>query len=267
MTATNERQAGAKSLDYYDVDALGSGRLKTFLESRRRYEAIYVTRTMPEKSGRKLEVGTAIHLMLLQPHLVDKRIAVIPPEVLGKNGARNTNAWRDWEAEHAGMILLTESELQLCQDMAGLAERALEQRGLSVQLCDVEEPHYWTENGLSCKSLTDILTPDRELIVDVKTTEDTTEYAFNRVAKNLCYGLQTVHYERAILECYGVHADWNWLAVPTAPPFVVRWYGLEDDSRSYWKSRRQKLMEELKACHETGDFAEAGEGQVVRLTA
>jgi hypothetical protein len=55
-------------------------------------------RSQPDVRKVHFDLGTAVHTAILEPHMIDNVLETIPVDVLGKNGAKNTNAYRDWAA-------------------------------------------------------------------------------------------------------------------------------------------------------------------------
>ena len=57
------------------------------------------------------DLGTAAHTAILEPEKFETEIAVCPDELLGKNGAKSTKAYKEWvAAQPADMALLTVAE-------------------------------------------------------------------------------------------------------------------------------------------------------------
>jgi hypothetical protein len=63
------------------------------------------------KDPAKYAVGTATHTAVLEPDKWEQDVIVIPSDVLGKNGSKNTNAYRAWaEKQVDGKAIITPDE-------------------------------------------------------------------------------------------------------------------------------------------------------------
>lgn len=262
-------------VEYLEADAVNSDRMKVFAHSRRLYEAYWVTKTLRKPPPKqRMEAGTAIHMLLLEPDLAASHIVAIPDDVLGKNGSKSTNAWREFERANAGKILAKADEISAWKEIAASARDALHVAGIDLDSAMVEQPYYWRdpETGLACKMRPDVFDVDTihhytSVIVDVKTTEDATANEFQRTARSMMYGLQAVHYMDGAREWLGGESvDWWWLAVPVKPPYVCRLYALDEGSRQYWINKRRAILEGIRQCYETGDWSDVGEGEVAELS-
>ena len=121
-----------------------------------------------EQSG-KFDLGTAAHALLLEG---PDKVAVVQADDWRTNAAK---AKRD-EAYAAGMTPLLQKDFERAQEMAQVAEKCLyrcKELGISDirKDCDTELSLIWKEdNGVWCRVRPDIITKDRAVIVDYKTT-------------------------------------------------------------------------------------------------
>jgi len=63
---------------YHAVDALSKSMMSKLLKSPAHYKAALEERQEPSKA---MQVGTAVHAAVLEPHLYQQLVAVIPPDV------------------------------------------------------------------------------------------------------------------------------------------------------------------------------------------
>jgi hypothetical protein len=58
------------------------------------------------KNNQKFDMGSAAHTAVLEPEKIERDIAVCPDELLGKNGARSTKAYKEWAASQPTNVAL-----------------------------------------------------------------------------------------------------------------------------------------------------------------
>lgn len=128
-----------------------------------------------EGSKRHFAIGSSAHLMLLEPHLVQSEVSVIPNEILASNGALSTKAAKEFVAEQteAGRAVIKEDEWNMVCDMADvLGNHPMVSRALKDGV--IEQSHIFRDpkSGVWIKSRPDF-TPNKsgQFIVDYKTTD------------------------------------------------------------------------------------------------
>ncbi|MCH8273056.1 MAG: FAD-dependent oxidoreductase [Candidatus Marinimicrobia bacterium] len=84
--------------------------LKVFIESRRKYEAMFVDKTLNFEPTDAMKLGTALHTLLLEPEKIDEVAVRIPGLVLNDDGHRKGNPWKQWKAEQPKAAALLTSE-------------------------------------------------------------------------------------------------------------------------------------------------------------
>lgn len=118
-----------------------------------------------------LNFGSAMHTMLLEPHLFDKEFAVMPAcDKRTKEGKAEAEAF---ELESQGKKILTADEHKKLKLMFGsvmahpFARHLIEADGVA------EQSYYWNdpETGLLCKCRPDKNILNSRFLVDVKTTD------------------------------------------------------------------------------------------------
>lgn len=204
------------------------------------------------------------------------QLTLIPPEVLGKNGAKSTNAWRDFQAAHAGETLVRADEYQIINWLRGNADsllvtpdeynaigwirdrllahaRAYE---LVVSKWDwdkVEQPLRWScaETGLVRRAKLDRLVPD--VIVDLKTfgkIPNARNWA-SRV-EDFGYARQAAYYQDAT-EALGLgRLPVVFVVMQTQPPYSCATFDLLDTWLERARREVQTDIQEIKAARETG---------------
>ena len=110
-------------------------------------------------------LGRAGHAAILEPGKYWKMVAVAPDSVLGKNGTRNTNAYREWAAERPDKTLLTQEQAAMVQGMVeSVYENPVHDTARSILKLDdilVEQSIFFedVEHGFVCKCRPDLRSP------------------------------------------------------------------------------------------------------------
>lgn len=258
---------------YFDGPGLSYSHLKAFRGSRRRYQAQYITGELPFARSAKMDFGTLVHLMVLEPQHLEGRVAVPPSTVLAKDGSRRGNLWYAWAEEQEDKLIVTKSEY----DRALLASAAVIQRldgVVDLKEADLEVPLFWAEDHefgtVDCRCKPDIVDRSAGLVVDIKVTGDSMAQEFSRIAKRLCYGLQGAHYLEGARQGDDLSMErdsltWAWVVVDEALPFTARLYTLAPRSMAYWEAERVWLMKEWTRAMEANDWSELHEREIEEL--
>ena len=269
-------------LDYHAIDAVSASRLEDFLMSPRLYQALYVDKTVkPGPPTDKLELGIGCHAWLLEPDKFEQLVALVPNEVLGKGGRRNTKAYREFAAQHQGKALLKLDDSPHHGSMGWQTVKNIRRAVMAHPIAETlircatsfEEPFFWEclWTGLSCKAKPDLETSykGRKLIVDLKTTGNSEHRAFVGNLMRYGYHRQAEFYRRAMQHKHRNHnkrlADFVFVVVSTVPPHVVRVYSLPDEVLNLATDQITAGMERLAACYKTGDWSEPNENEICEL--
>lgn len=159
-----------------DLTHDSSSSLKLFRKSPAEYHERRVlgritgTETQPQRLG-KLD-----HVTVIEPHNFDKLVRIIPQEVLGKNGAKSTNAWYAWEAENPGFIHALQSEVEQSRLLADKVRANPAIRKYLDRATIFEESIFW-DNGIDLlKCRIDIGIELEAVIIDVKRTKNMDDF-------------------------------------------------------------------------------------------
>jgi len=177
--------------EYHARPEMSNSNLKLFSESPAR---LVWARTAPEdpEKRRALNLGTAMHTMLLEPHRAHIDYVVMPK--FGRK-AVDLLAKKEWLDAHEQCCIITDEEQRKLQIMAKsvmahpVAREMLESKG-AVN----ESSVFWRDpdSGVDCRARPDILTWDVTL-GDIKTTPDLK--GFGNSVVDYRYYVQAAFYE------------------------------------------------------------------------
>lgn len=173
----------------------------------------------------RLDRGTLAHLMVLQPELVQERVAV------WRGGRRSTNEYDDFTQENSGKLLITASDFA----MVALATKDLKLqpkvaellRGLDHEVAMVSsDPCKALGGHMLLKGQVDGVNVDKCIIVDLKTTEaGISQRQVERTIRDFHYREKMAKYRRLMARATGVDAEkwqcWNLFLSMSTPPRVV----------------------------------------------
>jgi hypothetical protein len=248
-----------------DMSAVSASMLKKLDESPRVYESEYITKESPSEPTAAMEMGTALHVAVLEPESFDSQYVVCPSFCSDKR----TKAYKEWEALHGsdGRIVLKQDEMDLiarCRlsiTRNQLAFRLLSAPGIS------EKSIYWhdSETGIPCKFRCDKIAGP--FVVDLKTTSECTERDFRRSVEKYRYHLQAAHYlAGAAAELGSEVKEFFFVVVETQAPYRCRVFDLDGESLKYASDARARLLEDLDRRTKAQDWSEPDEGELVSIT-
>lgn len=206
---------------------------------------------------------------LFQEHFVP-----IPPEVLGKvngkvsaNGARSTNAYKDFAAEHAGEMLLKEADFHALAEMLNSIRehewgaRMLEADGQTeVGMKWVDE-----ETGITCRCR-----PDKLM---ARLSTDLKSYAGNPLnsrklanhIEDMGYHTQAAWYQDGIEAVTGERLPFVFMFVGKNPPYTCRTVDLEQEWIDEAREINRVALGELAECKASGEWRAKDHGKIVTI--
>lgn len=220
---------------YHAANGISKSGMVKLLKSPAHYKA-YLNEPKKEPT-KSMQIGTAVHTAILEPHLLSGTVAVRPEGIDGR-----TKEGKAWASENEGKILLTQDENA---DITGMAKsffshpfcQALKGKKKAIEESIFEE----LPSGVVLKARPDLWIEDT--IIDIKTTEDASEAAFSKTCANLMYHLQAAHY----LDM----ADANrfvFVAIERSAPYAVNVIELDSAWIEVGKSLREKAIQILHEC-------------------
>lgn len=230
--------------DYLSYPAMSSSGLRKLIKSPLHYD--YEQR-FPSESTRSMELGTAVHALVLEGEEV---YHVMPPEFKRRTG-KAYDAWAD-SLPPGAMILNQKEEAQVL----GMA-RGIKQNPRSYELLwlkrayvhDVEFNVLWRhpEHAIPCKARLDFACKDSDgwlTVIDIKTTSSGADIQnFGNAIARYDYHMQAAWYMMAAAQEFGIDEEemfdpklldeqWNdvprhrfyWIVVESNAPYAVAVY-------------------------------------------
>lgn len=225
--------------EYDKIDAVRWSRLKALRTSALQYQHELWAEG---KDSVAMRIGSAGHAFLLDPDAFER-------EFVCYKGERRGNKWKDFEAAHGGLRILTETEW----NRALGAATAVLQHPVASQLIAAglqEHAITWTdpETGLLCKGRVDHA---GEYLVDLKFTGVIEPRRFMSHAARMGYHGQVAFYGDGLRESgFRLHPEPRLVVVQNEPPFDVVAYRIPEVAVDAGRALYRDLLGQLKACIE-----------------
>lgn len=205
-------------------------------------------RENPTEDSAALTQGRVLHTLILEPELAESRIAV------WEGGDRRGNAWKEFEALHAGKDILKPAEY----DMARAQRDSFLANPMTKDLLKerlVEATAVWTdeETGIDCKARLDIVAPG--LIVDLKTARDISDAALQRAVFDFRYHRQTAWYLDAAIAATGDYfpmSAFHFVFIEKTAPYELRTVVLDAAAVKRGDDENRANLRKYARCVATG---------------
>lgn len=205
-------------------------------------------------SGAAMDIGTAIHSALLQPTEINNHVVRLPE--LNYRKKDDVAQWQEIRDANPGKVYLrpevwdkVESivdailyEQEFAREILSLAG----DRELSI-IEDVQGNSYTTK----CKARIDLLAPEANTIVDLKTTRDASPSGFAKAVANRHYYRQAAFYKYMVEKATGNKVDhFVFLAIETHEPYLSGVYRIKPQDLMEGTNEFRKLIDTYAKCEE-----------------
>lgn len=212
--------------------------------------AHYKERRENPKTFAAADLGSATHMMILEPERAERSIFTPPGNVLGKGGTRGTTAYREWAAaQEPGAIILSREEFEAAHRMRdSVLHHPVAADLLSGGFPEISAIHYVSD--VRVKTRPDYLNDG--YITDIKTTVDASPETFGRQAYNLKY-YWSAYLSGLILRGLEIGSrEYAYVAVEKTPPYPVAVYYCPPELVELAGREVEPLLRMFRACNDTG---------------
>lgn len=204
----------------------------------------------PGEATRAMDVGRAIHALVLEG--AHGRIAPLPFQDYKSKDAR---AYRDEARASQKIPLLVPDLEQAHETVAGLAVQLAPTELASAMLeGETEMTLLWQEGRVWCRARLDWVSRDRDLVVDLKTTENGEPNAYLRRMLQLGGDVQCAFYCRGIERLTGRAPKFVELVVEKDPPYAVSQVGLDPAWMAFAMSKVESAIAMWADCLESNHW-------------
>lgn len=210
-----------------------------------------------EENKTALNVGDAVHALLLEPDRFEQQFAIGPA-----NAPRNTNAgkekWAEFEAGLDGQTILTADEGRKVKLIYESVMAHPHARWLIEEPGDAESSVYWndSETGLLCRCRFDKLLNRHGWILDVKTTGDMSKFKWS--VRDFRYDVQDAFYSDGYANHFGERPQgFLFLVVSTSIEcgrYPVRLFELDPASKQQGYQTMRDDLAVVAECEASGEW-------------
>jgi hypothetical protein len=209
--------------DYHKIEAFSASTAKICLRSAAHFAASKETVKEPTEA---MKIGTAVHTAILEPHLFDSEIAIMPK--FDKRTKAGKEGVEQFENDNVGKTVIDWYQGERVKSIAE-SVRGHEFFKTYVRDGDAEATMLWGQYGLQCKARVDYLAG--RTIFDVKTCQDASPAGFAKQVASFGYHMQAAHYAMGFKRVRGEMLDrFVFIAVESTYPHMVGIYTLNVES-------------------------------------
>ena len=240
---------GIPMRDYLALNAMGSGRLEWLNTSPLHYRYML---EQPRESTDAQDLGTALHMAVLEPALFEEAYVLEPLDVAPLNAKpRATNAYREAVAalQEGGRTVLREDVMEKVRAMADAVRGHEHAAALLARAPERELTMVWEYGGRLCRGRADML-GDR-VVGDLKTTRSLKDFSPWVISK-FGYHRQAAFYELGLRALDRKIEHYFLVAVENVEPFDVGVFALENAARIAGFMHNEYLLQRLNECETSG---------------
>lgn len=235
--------------DYHASDGISRSGISELLRSPLHYWDIYLNQDREAKATTpQMLLGETVHTLVLEPKTFNERFYV------GKKPRLNTKSGK---AEYQAYLEASSGKTVIPDE---LLAKALKMRDsvlhhpVASQFLngEIEKSIYWTdeETGVLCKARPDIW--HEKVIFDLKTAASADSKHFSRAIFDNNYHIQAAMCLDAVASTgKPYHANFGFIVVESARPFVTALYILNDDAIDLGRQEYKEALKVFKQCKES----------------
>ena len=184
-----------------------------------------------------MRFGTLAHRAILEPERYSRTVAIY-------EGQRRGKAWKEFEAEHADMDIVTASEAMTIRQLAYRVEEHPYAGSMLKQCTKFEVPFKMEQCDVPHRGIIDAL--GSWFMLDLKTTQSVSHYMLQRNIYDLKYYMQAAIYQRAAALMGYDHEAYFIIAVESTAPYHVQVVELEPHYIARGHIEWENLLEQWK---------------------
>tara|TARA_B100000519_G_C14258208_1_gene446152 strand:+ start:1167 stop:1976 length:810 start_codon:yes stop_codon:yes gene_type:complete len=177
----------------------------------------------PQPSTPAMKFGSALHMNVLQPEEFNKNYAVAPK--FDKRTKQGKADYTEFTNNNMLKTVISEQEYNLIEQMT---QKIMRDSDAKLLLSNGIKEHIiaWKneEYNVKCRGMLDVYNKDADIIVDLKTTQDSSYYGFASSVKKFKYYKQAAFYMDAVRA-----QEFYIVAIEKNPPFSINIIQLGDN--------------------------------------
>jgi hypothetical protein len=229
-----------------DSEFLSSSDLKNIItDPQKFYFEKVLGQKPPEKENPHYDIGSLVHGLILEPHLVQEEFAFFAG--LRKQGPQ----FEMFKQANKGRVIISHPQRLKCEYYVSCYKKRQEaveliKGGFAEQTICVEL------DGIKIKVRTDYINVDKGYIADVKTSGFAVDYdSFQVTCNNYMYPLSAALYCKAAEMHYGKKFDFYWIAISKVDA-ACEVFKMKDETKQRGELEIAKAINKYKQCQATG---------------
>jgi len=252
--------------NYNEVEGINYSLLKEYHKSPRHFKWAKENRRPATESQM---LGTLVHSMVLEPHTVEQDFTIINPllrpEPTKDFRSMENKAWKQALLEEASLHGRQIVEAEIYEQAKAMADSVLSNPVIKslLEKAVIEKGIQWKDpmTGLMCKGRPDAYVPDKDLIIDLKTTISAHPSDFQRSLWNYRYHEQAAFYSMGLKAIHGTdkYNRFLFIAVENKAPYCSANYFLSPGALDTGWVTCQSLLSLHKECVTNNDWSKGYE--------
>ncbi len=235
--------------DYHALDAINKSGLDHIAKSPAHYQ---YAKAHPKAPTDAMILGTATHYGVLEPELLYKNFFARPDGIDGRT-KEGKAALADLAEKNVGKTILKSDDMAMIEGMMKAVRShrvasSLLSGGMAEKSCISQDSEF----GVLCKARPDYLT-NADAIIDLKTTDDASFFAFQRKVKSFRYHVQAAWYLDVVNAAIGREQFKRFilLTVEKDAPHGIVLYELDLQSIHLGRLEARRNLETYVECKKT----------------
>lgn len=239
-------------------DHIAASDIKNFLKSPAKYYYDKFVKTTKDETQRHFSIGSAIHEIILEPHLFKSNYIVFP-KVDGRT-KEGKAALAEFELLKGGKTILYDNEMDMIRL---IGENALKNHTLVGLMKDsYREVSCYTideATGLKIRMRPDIMCSAQSTIVDLKSCIDSSPKDFKSSVYKFGYSLSAAYY----CDFIG-RENYVFAAAEKTEPYQIALYVLDDEKIQYGREQYRMGLDLIKFCQDNNYYPSYNEFEVLK---
>lgn len=249
--------------DYHASEGISNTAISLILDCPARYYHQYLSEKKIKKETTALTVGSLIHALVLEPHLVDSKFTIVPKDVdirlSSKKGKTNFEL-----LSLAGLPLIKFKDYIECKSIADAVRQHRDFEG-SFLNAKIENSFFSTdEDGVALKCRPDFY--NDFMLCDLKTTVNCDPREFEKTIMSYGYHRQAaINLDIATKLTGRFYDSFLFVVVEKKPPYLCEFFLIGDESIDQGRKEYKTGIEIYKKCLSENKWPSYGKGIINQI--
>lgn len=206
----------------------------------------------PKNETAALLFGRALHKLLLEPDSFNNEYVFLPEiNMRTKDGKAQLDAFV--EQNKGKDVLSSDIKTELYNTVESIKNNDFVKNILSLPSMK-EVSMFWQDacTGIACKGRADLIIPDNNIIIDIKSSRDAGIDYFSKALFDYRYFIQAAYYSDGYEAITGKIPQFCFIVFEKEPPYGVMTYLIDQRAISAGREVYKRDLATYKRCSETG---------------